>query len=88
MTISYDRILEIAEENKLYGGEVDIVKFTREIEKEIAQSVVSLDVIRQSYKLGFLRAAAWADRDDLFSDLGSPAYIRDMESDLSRFKAN
>jgi hypothetical protein len=36
-----------------------------------------------AYRLGFLRAADWARRDDLRADVGSPAYLREMAADLS-----
>lgn len=44
----------------------------------------SLDsAYRLAYKLGFLRAAEWANRDDLKYDIESPAFLADMEHDLS-----
>ena len=40
--------------------------------------------LQQAYRLGFMRAAQWANRDDLKSDVGSPAYLKDMAEDLSK----
>lgn len=39
--------------------------------------------LQAAYRLGWHRAAKWANRDDLHSDVGSPAYLKDMAADLS-----
>jgi hypothetical protein len=38
--------------------------------------------ILKAYKLGFLRAAEWVNRDDLRADLDSGAYAKDRARDL------
>ena len=40
-------------------------------------------VMQQAYRLGFLRCAGWAQRDDLFADVDSPTYKKDCQHDLS-----
>ena len=40
-------------------------------------------LLQRSHELGFLRCAGWAQRDDLFADVGSPAYKKDRAHDLS-----
>lgn len=37
----------------------------------------------RAYEQGWRNAAAWADRDDLVADIGSPAYLKDMRAALS-----
>ena len=40
-------------------------------------------LMQQAYRLGFLRCAGWAQRDDLFADVDSPTYKKDCQHDLS-----
>lgn len=42
-----------------------------------------LAALEDAHRLGFWRAAIWADRDDLIADTGSPAYIKDRATDLA-----
>lgn len=39
--------------------------------------------LREAHRLGFLRAAGWMQRDDLFDDVASPAYRKDRDHDLA-----
>lgn len=43
----------------------------------------SMQLLQKAHELGFLRAAGWVQRDDLFSDVGSPTYRKDRDHDLS-----
>lgn len=36
-----------------------------------------------AYAMGWRRAALWANRDDLIADIDSPAYLRDITTDIS-----
>lgn len=38
----------------------------------------------RAFELGWCTAANWANRDDLVSDIGSPAYMKDMQETLSK----
>lgn len=46
----------------------------------IATEPVALE---RAHELGFLRCAGWAQRDDLLSDVTSPAYRKDRAHDLA-----
>jgi hypothetical protein len=46
------------------------------------EPVASNPQILKAYKLGFLRAAEWVNRDDLRADLDSGAYAKDRARDL------
>ncbi len=39
--------------------------------------------LQEAHRLGFLRAAGWMQRDDLFDDVASPAYRKDRDHDLA-----
>ena len=43
--------------------------------------------LQEAHKLGFMRAAGWAKRDDLRVDVDSPAYLNDQQSDLQALVA-
>lgn len=45
------------------------------------------NAIEQAYELGWRRSAEWSKRDDLLSDIGSPAYKRDRDEDLAHLSA-
>lgn len=45
------------------------------------------NAIKQAYELGWRRSAEWSKRDDLLSDIGSPAYKRDRAEDLAHLSA-
>lgn len=45
------------------------------------------NAIEQAYELGWRRSAEWSKRDDLLSDIGSPAYKRDRAEDLAHLSA-
>ena len=54
-----------------------------------ARSVLSATAsLQEAHKLGFVRAAGWAKRDDLCADVDSPAYLNDQQSDLQTFAAS
>lgn len=39
--------------------------------------------LTNAYKEGFLSAAEWSHRDDLYSDIDSPAYLEEMRDRLN-----
>ena len=43
--------------------------------------------LEQAYELGWRRSAEWSKRDDLLSDIDSPAYKRDRDEDLAHLSA-
>lgn len=51
-----------------------------------AQCLQQSAALQQAHRLGFLRAAGWAQRDDLFADVDSPTYKRDRAEDLGRIR--
>lgn len=36
---------------------------------------VRRDALERGFELGWMKSADWAQRDDLYSDIGSPAYV-------------
>lgn len=46
----------------------------------------ALKALQEAHRLGFLRAAGWVQRDDLFADVSSPAYRKDRDHDLAALK--
>lgn len=44
---------------------------------------VQSKTLERAHELGFLRCAGWAQRNDLFSDVSSPAYHKDRLHDLA-----
>ena len=45
-----------------------------------------IDTIRQAYLLGWIKAARWANRDDLIDDIDSPAYTKDADAALAELE--
>jgi hypothetical protein len=57
--------------------------------KDPAPKVAAADKLhelQEAHRLGFLRAAGWVQRDDLFADVSSPAYRKDRDHDLAQIK--
>lgn len=48
---------------------------------------MAMQTLHDAYGLGFLRAAEWAKRDDLLSDVNSLAYLSAMVKDLTALAA-
>ena len=42
--------------------------------------------LQEAHRLGFLRAAGWVQRDDLFADVNGPTYRKDRDHDLAQIK--
>ena len=45
----------------------------------------NMDTMQAIYAKAWMRAADWANRHDLHSDVGSPAYLKDMAIELAEF---
>lgn len=45
------------------------------------------EALEQAYERGWIECACWARRDDLYADVGSPAYIADRTPHLDAVKA-
>lgn len=49
-----------------------------------AGAAAAREPLRSAYAAGLKRAAKWADRTDLISDIGSPAYEQDHSAALAK----
>lgn len=67
----------LVDDNHRLKFELDGVNATRP-----APSMTTMQAI---YAKAWMRAADWANRHDLHSDVGSPAYLKDMASELAEF---
>lgn len=80
---------EVASLKREYENAYEIVNRLREAEARAVQLVTEgekwgrAQALQGAYQLGFRRCVEWTgDRDDLLSDIGSPAYLKDMANDL------
>ena len=67
-----------------YITETGVTVYPAVSPQQSAQPVeVQSKTLERAHELGFLRCAGWAQRNDLFSDVSSPAYHKDRLHDLA-----